>query len=140
MMLWFLERAFGRVSTNLRAKDKDAIEASAPSYITPEVIKWEEMKRNTAGPSSFLRSRAAAEDREVEVRSVSSSKPRARSTATSKSVSTSVEEQPLMKLNWQQKIELLQTEFDVETNHLLLTLQRTRASVQEKHESSREMK
>ena len=49
MMVWFLERAFNRISTNLRAKDKETIEASAPTYITPEVIKWEEMKRNTAG-------------------------------------------------------------------------------------------
>ena len=51
-LLWFLERAFKRMSPTLRSKDRDLIEASAPAFITPEVIKWEEMKRNMAGANS----------------------------------------------------------------------------------------
>ena len=49
LLLWFLERAFTRMSAGLRKKDKDLIESSVPDFITPQVIQWEELIKNLTG-------------------------------------------------------------------------------------------
>lgn len=130
----------------MRQKEKDIIEAGAPDYITPAVLKEQEMLKKRAGPSVFLLTRKEQDTIALEETRRLSQKASSRMSAKPLASQDSTVSKHLIRLKIKWKNEFLQSEinffekeFEMEKASLVLKRNQLKAWELEKVEEQQDV-